>query len=209
MGNGQKRISDERLFIRYSRGDTDAFRELMDRYSVRLLRYCRSFVRSEDEAEDLVQETFLKAIRSADTYRASARFSTWIYTIARNRCFDRLTAEKSRLRLRESREHGLAEDTMGEAPAAPDAGFTALPADLLEAALGALSTLEQETIRLTFFSGWSTAQIAELQDCSRATVRVRRFKALEKMRAALLSEDRDGIEFGEELQHHGKRHERE
>jgi RNA polymerase sigma-70 factor (ECF subfamily) len=204
MGNGQSRISDERLFIRYSRGDTDAFGELMDRYAVRLLRYCRSFVRSEDEAEDLVQETFLKAIRSADSYRASARFSTWIYTIARNLCFDRLKAQKVRRRLWEGHEHGLVESTMGEAPLRPDEGLEVLSPEMLEAALGVLSTLEQETVRLTFFSGWNTAQIAELQECSRATVRVRRFKALEKMRGALLSEDRDGIEFGEELKRHEK-----
>ncbi len=205
MGNGQSRISDERLFIRYSRGDTDAFGELMDRYAVRLLRYCRSFVRSEDEAEDLVQETFFKAIRSADTYRASARFSTWIYTIARNLCLDRLKVMKTRRRLREGREQGLVETTMGQAPAVPGEGIETLSPELLEAALSALSQLEQETVRLTFFGGWNTAQIAELQACSRATVRVRRFRALEKMRAALLSEDRDGTEFGEEWMDHERK----
>ena len=144
----------------------------------------------------------MKAIRSADSYRASARFSTWIYTIARNLCFDRLKVLKTRRRLWEGREQGLVETTMGQAPAEPDAGLESLSPAMLEAALSTLSTLEQETVRLTFFSGWNTAQIAELQECSRATVRVRRFKALEKMRSALLSEDRDGIEFGEELKRH-------
>lgn len=185
MKPGKQSISDELLFIRYSEGDGEAFRVLLDRYAVRLLQYCRGFVKSEDEAEDLVQETFLRAIRSASTYRATTRFSTWIHTIARNLCLDKLKAKQLRRNLWISREEGIAEATMGSQPPPPDESAEGIILQTLESAISHLTSLEAETIRLTFMAGCSTGQIAELQGCSRATVRARRFQALQKLRATL------------------------
>ncbi len=187
------RLSDERLFIRYIEGDGGAFTILMDRYAVRLLRYCRGFVVSEEEAEDLVQETFLRAIRSASTYRATSRFSTWIHTIARNQALDYIRMNRNRADLREGRYDRIAESTMSEPAAAPDRiDSEGLHRQLLDA-LAALTTLEAETIRLTFLAEWSTSRIAELQGCSRATVRTRRHQALEKIRPIMLREKSKGI----------------
>ncbi len=182
MNAQPEHISDERLFIRYVEGDGDAFRSLMDRYAVRLLRYCRGFVDSEEEAEDLVQETFLRAIRSASTYRATSRFSTWIYTITRNLAIDRLKIDRNRADLEAGRQAGILESTMSTPPSEPDAIESGSLREQLQTALRVLTPLEAETIRLTFFAEWTTGQIAELQRCSRATVRTRRFQALKKIR---------------------------
>ena len=186
------RISDERLFIRYVEGDGDAFRILMDRYAVRLLRYCRGFVESEEEAEDLVQETFMRAIRSASTYRATSRFSTWIYTIARNLALDRVKTARNRADLEAGRQDGILESTMSSPPPEPDMVESGGFREQLLTALTALTPLEAETVRLTFFAEWTTAQIAELQECSRATVRTRRFQALKKIRQVLNREHVEG-----------------
>ncbi len=182
-------ISDERLFIRYVEGDGEAFRILMDRYAVRLLYFCRGFVEVEEEAEDLVQETFLRAIRAAPTYRATSRFSTWIYTIARNLGLDRVKTNRNRAALWKSRQERIAESTTGTPPEAPDEVTSGVFRSALKEALDVLTPLEAETIQLTFFAEWTTGQIAELQRCSRTTIRTRRFQALEKIRRVMLRTD--------------------
>jgi len=194
--NNEGRISDERLFIRYAEGDVSAFRILMERYAVRLLRYCRGFVSSEEEAEDLVQETFLRAIRSAGTYRATSRFSTWIYTIARNLGRDMIRMERTRSRLWREREAQIAESTIGAEQELHDDGER-MPAEVIDRALRRLTPLEAETIQLTFRDHMTTAQIANVQGCSTTTVRVRRFQALEKLRERLRQDGVSG-EFREE-----------
>lgn len=186
-------ISDERLFIRYVEGDGEAFRILMDRYAVRLLYFCRGFVESEEEAEDLVQETFLRAIRAAPTYRATSRFSTWIYTIARNLGLDRAKTNRNRAALWKSRQERIVESTTGTPPEAPDEVISGVFRSALKEALDVLTPLEAETIQLTFFAEWTTGQIAELQRCSRTTVRTRRFQALEKIRRVMFRTDTEDV----------------
>ena len=189
MNDNHDQISDERLFIRYTEGDGEMFRIIMDRYAVRLLHYCRGFVESQEEAEDLVQEAFLRAIRSAPTYRATSRFSTWIYTIARNLALDRVKSNRNRATLRESRQDEIAESTTGTAPEAPDSIVPGTFREMMKAALAVLTPLEVETIRLTFQAEWTTAQIADLQQCSRTTVRTRRYQALKKIRQVMTGQN--------------------
>jgi RNA polymerase sigma-70 factor (ECF subfamily) len=181
-------ISDERLFIRYAEGDGAAFRLLMERHTAGLVRFCRGYLRDDEEAEDVTQEAWLRAIRSAGTYRATHRFTTWLYTIARNICLDRIKSRRRHAELREQRQRRIAEATLGsvEAPGTPDEA--AIPLDVLERALGRLSPMEAETVRLTFFEEWTSRQIAELQGCATSTVRVRRHHALEKLRGLLMRE---------------------
>ncbi len=112
--NDQPRISDERLFIRYAEGDGSAFRLLMVKHAPGVLRFCHGYLHEEADAEDAVQETFVKAIRSATTYRATHKFSTWLYTIAKNHCLDVLKVKSRRSLLREERRQRIAEATMGE-----------------------------------------------------------------------------------------------
>lgn len=186
-------MSDERLFIRYARGDSGAFRILMERYSPRLLRFCRGYVGSVEEAEDVVQETFLRAVRSAATYRTTARFSTWIHTIARNQCLDRLKVARRRRELWERHRPELEAETMGSSGVAVGAAtgpggegaFGDIDPDQVREALERLTPAERETVRLTFFADWSSRRIADLQGCSPATVRVRRHQALKRLRALL------------------------
>ncbi len=203
MNVNSDQISDERLFIRYSEGDGEAFRILMARYAIRLLHFCRGFVETEEEAEDLVQETFLRAIRSAPTYRATARFSTWIYTIARNLAFDRMKSVRKRTNLWKGREESITESTMGVSPEAPDIFESGIFKESLKAALEVLTPLEAETIQLTFFAEWTTGQIAELQRCSRTTIRTRRFQALEKIRRVMLKTDTADMNEQDGMKRHG------
>jgi len=77
-----KKLSDEELALEARAGSHPCFEELVCRYSQRLFHFLRSRISTEQDTEDLVQETFLKAYRSIDRYDNQYKFSTWLYTTA-------------------------------------------------------------------------------------------------------------------------------
>ena len=76
--------------LRVKRGDREAFAALVDAYQKPIVNLIYRTLGDLSEAEDLAQQAFLQAYRSAHRYRDSARFSTWLYTIARNLCLNEL-----------------------------------------------------------------------------------------------------------------------
>lgn len=77
-------LSDEELILSVPEGDNQAFDVLVKRYKNRLYSYLLRLLGNEDQAEEIAQETFVKAYMNAEKYRRIARFSTWLYTIATN-----------------------------------------------------------------------------------------------------------------------------
>ncbi|MCD6204325.1 MAG: sigma-70 family RNA polymerase sigma factor [Candidatus Marinimicrobia bacterium] len=78
------KISDEVLIRRFQSGDENAFEEIVHRYKNRLMNFAYRFVLDREEAEDIVQDTFLKVYQNRYAYKEIAKFSTWIYTITAN-----------------------------------------------------------------------------------------------------------------------------
>ena len=95
-----ERDSDSVLMRRVQRGDREAFTELVERYRQPIYNFILRTVRDEAEAEDLAQNTFVQIWKSARRYRVTAKFSTWLYTIARN-----LTLNEIRRRSRHRSRH--------------------------------------------------------------------------------------------------------
>lgn len=83
---GQTRSSDKELMERFLRGEVEGFNLLVKNYKVRLFSLLYRLVGSREEAEDILQETFLRVYRQKQTYDFNYSFSTWIYTIALNLC---------------------------------------------------------------------------------------------------------------------------
>lgn len=81
---------DAALMLRVQRGDRDAFTELVRKYQQPIFNFILRTLRDETEAEDLAQATFVQVWKSARRYQANAKFSTWIYTIARNLCLNEI-----------------------------------------------------------------------------------------------------------------------
>src|SRR5690606_34300369 len=75
-------LSDEQLFLRYTDGDEEGFRVLMERYEPRIQGFLRKRLNDEERVEDLTQDTFLRIHRARESYDPSRKFSTWIHTIA-------------------------------------------------------------------------------------------------------------------------------
>lgn len=77
-------LTDEQLFQRYTDGDEQGFRVLMERYEPRIQGFLRKRLNDEERVEDLTQDTFLRIHRARESYDPSRKFSTWIHTIANN-----------------------------------------------------------------------------------------------------------------------------
>ncbi len=77
-----KQVTDEELAAEVASGSLAAFEELVCRYSPRLFHFLRPRVRADQDIEDLIQDTFLKAYRNIDRYNPEFKFSTWMYTVA-------------------------------------------------------------------------------------------------------------------------------
>lgn len=76
--------TDEEIARRVQKGDTELFGVLIERYTPKMLRYARKFLLNRQDAEDLVQEVFLKAYVNIQGFDAERRFSPWLYRIAHN-----------------------------------------------------------------------------------------------------------------------------
>ena len=88
--------SDKELILRFQQGDELAYVELVNRYRDRLMNFVFRFVGSFEEAEDIVQDTFVKLYQKKDYYRPISEFSTWIFTIASNLAKTELRKRKRR-----------------------------------------------------------------------------------------------------------------
>jgi len=82
--------SDAALMLRVKQGDSGAFAVLVDKYKGPVMNLAWRMLNDPTEAEDLAQNVFIQVYRSADRYRASSKFSTWLFTIARNLCLNEL-----------------------------------------------------------------------------------------------------------------------
>ena len=76
--------------LRVKRGDTGAFTELVEKYKQPVINFIARTLRDETEAEDLAQNVFVQVYKSAWRYKKSAKFSTWLFTIARNLCLNEI-----------------------------------------------------------------------------------------------------------------------
>src|ERR1700678_2933191 len=81
---------DAALMLRVKRGDRAAFAELVDKYKQPVMNFIYRSLRDETEAEDLAQNVFLQVYKSRSRYKQTAKFSTWLFTIARNLCLNEL-----------------------------------------------------------------------------------------------------------------------
>ncbi len=185
-------VPDEALMVRFQAGDAAAFRALLGRWSERLYAFCYRQVREEEASRDVVQDCFVRVVRNAASFRAEARFSTWLFTIARNLCLDR--ARRMKFRRTTSLDAPLGEDPSGatlmervadERPLADaqtdDRRFSAR----LDAALSTLPDEQREIFLMRELDGLKFREIADVLDIPENTVKSRMRYALEGLRKQL------------------------
>lgn len=92
--NEKFKFSDEKLILRFQEGDINAYNELVKRYKDRLLNFVFRYFNNVEQAEDVVQDTLIKLYTHANYYKNVAKFSTWIFTIAKNNALTELRKNK-------------------------------------------------------------------------------------------------------------------
>ncbi|WNG27927.1 RNA polymerase sigma factor [Cystobacter fuscus] len=194
-------LSDERLMLAFRAGDRRAFEVLVRRHRTPVFNFILRFTGHRARAEDVLQETWLKVVRGAPDYETKAKFTTWLYTIARNLCVD--SARKESYRQAASLESPMAgsegEDSRPLGEALPDEGaspergaYNARVRPLLERALAGLPEEQREVFVLREYSGIPFKDIAEVTGVSENTVKSRMRYALEGLRRRLAELGVDG-----------------
>ena len=172
---------DSALMLRYKDGDVAAFETLYRRHNDSLYRYLLRLSRHPDTAEDVFQEAWGKISKARETYRPTARFSTYLYRVAHNCFIDHVRRNKRHTyAVVTDPEHqpdpGEAPDTQTE---------RALARRRLLAALDDLPDEQKDVFLLHEEAGLTLDDIASITDCNRETAKSRLRYAVNKLRAAI------------------------
>lgn len=167
--------SDEELMLALRDGELTAFDALFRRHYESVRTLCARVTASPSAGDDLAQETFLRVLRHRATFRGDARFTTWIYRIARNLCLEHLA--------RAARDQRIAERWKVEAPVslAPDRPDEL---EVLATALEALAPEQREVLVLCRYHDLPFTEVAEILGCTPGAARVRAHRALAALRKA-------------------------
>jgi RNA polymerase sigma-70 factor (ECF subfamily) len=169
-------------------GDREAFGELVVRHSRMLFRLAYRMMGNEADADDVVQEAFLRGYQKLATFEERANFGTWIYRIAVHCALDRLQSRR-RIESRQVREENDAEqDSVQVADSAPGPERLALSAEigtLGEQAMQGLTEMERTAFVLRHLEDRNTDEIAAVLDVAPNTAKQTVYRAVQKMRKRL------------------------
>lgn len=175
-------LSETELFIAYLDGDTDAFSTLFQRVAPKLMRVMYRGLPASFPADELVQETFLRAIRSGRDFDRSRPLLPWLFTIALN--VRREAARRSR-----RRPNTDTETTPDTLPARSDNWARAYDARRqIDRALATLPESQRSVIELHWFGGLAFSEVAEVLGIRLSAAKVRAHRGYKAMRAQLESE---------------------
>lgn len=186
--------SDEDLMLAYGGGDEEAFVLLFQRYKQRIFNYFLRHLGDRAAAEDLLQTTFLKIHRVRKSYRPSAAFSTWIFTIATNLLRDyKLSArrhgnviELEEMREKVARAGSFSEPAILSDEKTPELGYGEKEiADRVRQAVQSLPSDQKEVILLAKYEGFRYEEIADILSISVSAAKVRAHRAMKALEKAL------------------------
>jgi RNA polymerase sigma-70 factor, ECF subfamily len=169
-------------------GDNEAFRLLVEQHGRAVFRLAYRMTGNEEDAEDVVQETFLKAYRQINTFDARSSFATWLYRIASNCALDLIRKRKTRERNRD-RGPDPDRDVLGSLPAptpGPDRELYSNQISVcVHSALDQLSGQERTAFILRHFEGWSIEDIGLALGTGASATKHSIFRAVQKLRRSL------------------------
>src|SRR5690348_7874510 len=181
LGRAAGKTDDRELVRKAQRGDKQAFEQLIQRHQHRVFAVARGILKRQEDVEDISQQVFVKAYFSLKRFDQRAAFSTWLYKITVNECWDLLRKKKVRPLLYES---DLSEEQVQQFSASEtlDSGAQDV-SDKLEAQqqvqnlLQGLDERDRVMLILKEVEGFAIGEIAEILDLNANTVKVRLFRA--------------------------------
>ena len=177
------RSEETRLVERARRGNTEAFRLLVENYKDRLFAFIWRMVRDHHEAEDLTQATFVRAFQALKTYSDRYAFSTWLFTIAYRLCLNHLRKRKA---YSGEVEFGWLGSTNEEAPQTlANSEEARRLRRLIWDAVDQLKPAQRSAVLLFYREGKSCEEIAQVLNIPTVTVKSHLHRARAKLREAL------------------------
>jgi RNA polymerase sigma-70 factor (ECF subfamily) len=184
--------ADEDLMVQYQRGEVRAFELLLARHRRPVYNFILRFVGDKETAEDLLQEAFLRVIKGADNYKRQAKFTTWLYTIARNLCVDQSRRRKHRKHASLDAPMSASEDSNTLLDVIPSSEMASDRKSVnkelhatMQRAIAALVEEQREVFLMREFLDMPFKQIADVVGVPENTVKSRMRYALEKLRLEL------------------------
>lgn len=158
-------------------GDPEARAWIVERYTPAVYRFCRRYLRNEEDARDVTQETLIKVMRNLHRFDETRRFSTWVFSIARNTAIDE---QRRRKRLAPEPK----KEPAWEGPSPMDETSRSRRADRLHLALADLPPKYREVLLLYHFEHLKYQEIADTLEIPIGTVMNRIFRARRRLRDA-------------------------
>jgi RNA polymerase sigma-70 factor (ECF subfamily) len=184
MKRTSREIHDELLAIRCRQRDVAAWDELVTRWNDRLFYYLRRLIEDEQEATNVLQDVWLRAIRGIHSLRDGSRLAPWLYTIARRTAMDHF--RQTYANLEESASELVANETVEGSEQEVELDNV----ELVHFGLGQLGIAEREVLTLFFLEDLTLKEIAELLDVAVGTVKSRLFRARRDIRRVIERESR-------------------
>lgn len=176
------RMSDEKLLLRVGKGDAEAFGRLYQNTDKTIYSFILSITRNPQDAEELMQETYLKVWTGAGSYQSQGKPLAWMFTIARNLCYMKFRDQKHEAEVGLS---DLSEQEIGDfCPQIEDAADKIV----LNTALGILKEEERQIVLLHTTAGLKHREIAADLELPLATVLSKYNRAMKKMQKYLREE---------------------
>jgi RNA polymerase sigma-70 factor (ECF subfamily) len=184
-----------RLIFQARQGSESAARELVERHQQRLFAFVWKVVRNADEAEDICQETFLRAMTNLNDFNEDYRFSTWIFTIGYRLALNYLKHRTHQNGFDFSNTAGA--NQQNEVDAVIQSEYAKKVREVIWEEVDNLTTAQKATILMFYRQGLSCQEISEALDMPVATVKSHMHRAREKLREKLLHQRVDGSDLGD------------
>src|SRR3954463_4345589 len=184
-------LTDAAFVAKARSGDADAFRVLVERHSRALFRLAFRMTGNEQDAEDVVQESFLRAYRQLGKFDERASFGTWLYRIATNCSLDLVRSKKRRSEqlAQPEGDRPEREDPRAPLPSAdptPErAAFSTEVRERVADAMNELSATERTAFVLRHFEGMCIEDVSQVLECQPGAAKHSVFRAVQKLRRAL------------------------
>ena len=184
-GTAVKKVDDRELVRRAQDGDKDAFEVLVTKHQGRVFAVAGGILRNREDVEDIAQQVFLKAYFSLKRFDQRSAFSTWLYKITVNECWDLLRKKKVRplvfeSELSEEQAH-LYQSTEQTSDFAPDVSSHLEAKQQVDQWLDCLEERDRAMLVLKEVQGFTVEEIAEIMGINGNTVKVRLFRARQRI----------------------------
>lgn len=170
-------MAEKRLIKNLKKGREEAYRKIVEEYGNRLLKTCYLILKDREEAEDVVQETFIKVFRKMETFKEDSGLYTWIYSIALNLSRDRLRKKQDALVLEDEWIGNNDVESHVE---------KSIDRELLRKELFEMNALYREVLVLFYFEELSIKEISELLNEKEGTIKSKLSRGRKVLKESLL-----------------------